>query len=176
MPLPALSSKKTMTSHFQPTRLLTPVLLFLLIVAVSYWLNPGPWHHLTLQSKLLFAASALAVLILIAAVGNTMYLRIDERGLEIKYAIGPPRLYAWGDIESARIVKARFLLIPMLSSVHLRLRPGLRSTNPIRRLAGAVNHSDASIPAFFDESAEEIIEKIEFYKRESANAPRSRIA
>ncbi|RXH57915.1 hypothetical protein [Granulicella sibirica] len=165
-----------MTSRFQPTRLTTPILLFLCVAAVSYWLNPEPWRHLTFQTELLFGGSAVVLILLAIVMRNTMYLRMDERGLEIKYVVGAPRLYTWDDIESAYIFKVRFLRLPMFSSVHLRLRPGLRSSNPVSRVAGAINQSDASIPAFFDESAEEIIEKIEFYKRESANAPKSRIA
>ncbi len=154
-----------MISRFEPSRLATPFLILVAIGAVSYWLNPEPWRHLTLASKLLFAVSALAVGAMLLLMRSRIYLRIDERGLEIKYAVGAPRFYPWADIESARIVRVRFLLIPMAASVHLRLRPEAQSANPARRTVAAVTGANASIPGFFELSPDDIVEKIEFFKR-----------
>jgi len=139
-----------MHSRFQPFRLLTPFLILLVICALSYWLNPTPWRHLSIVSKSLFAGSALVVIGLLLTLRNRMYLRMDARGIEIQYIAGTPRFYAWGDIDSARIFKVRFLMIPMTSSIHLRLKQG----------------STKTIPAFFEESAEEMVEKINFYTRQ----------
>ena len=158
-----------MTYRFQPTRLLTPVLIFLLIAAVSYWLNPEPWHHLSATSKVLFGGAFLVVLAMIFFLRDRMHLRIDDQGIEIKYAVGQPRLYRWTDIESARIHSIRFLLIPLSSSIQLRLRPQARSTNPVKRAVSAVSGMNASFPAFFDLSSREIIERINFYKSQPQN-------
>ncbi len=155
-----------MVARFQPSRLITPLLLFLVVIAASYLLNPEPWRHLSVSLKVYFAGIVLFFIALIALLRNKMYLRIDERGLEIKYVVGSPRFYTWSDIESARIFKVRFLLIPLTSSIHLQLRPGLRSSNPVRKAAGALTGSSTSFPSFFDESAEEIVEKINFFKRQ----------
>ena len=73
----------------------------------------------------------------------------------------------WSDIESASIFRVRFLLIPMMSSIHLRLRSTSGSAGGVRRAAGALVGWNVSFPAFFDWSAEEIMEKIEFYRRRS---------
>jgi hypothetical protein len=156
-----------MVSRFQPSRLLTPFLIFLIVIAASYWLNPAPWHQLSNVSKLLFGGSSLVVVGLIATLRNRMYLRIDERGIEIKYAVGAARFYAWSDIESARIFRIRFFMIPMASSIHLKLRPGARSGNAARKVAGAITGSHASFPALFEESAQEIVEKINSFKRQA---------
>jgi hypothetical protein len=153
-----------MISRFQPTRLITPLLIILCICAFSYWLNPDPWRHLTSTTNALFAASFLVFIILMITMRNRLYLRIDERGVEIKYAVGAPRFYPWADIESARIFRKRFLLIPVMSTIRLNLRPQARPTNAIRKAASAVTGYDATFPAFFDLSATEIIERITFYK------------
>lgn len=141
-----------MYSRFQPFRLLTPFLILLVFCAVSYWLNPTSWRHLSLVSKGLFAGSALVVIALLLALRNRMYLRMDERGIEIQYIAGAPRFHAWSDIDSVRIFKVRLFMIPMTSSIHLRLKQG----------------STKSFPAFFEESAQEIVEKINFFKRQRA--------
>lgn len=142
-----------MTSRFQPFRLLTPFVILLLIGVASYWLNPEPWHHLSMVTKLLFAGTLLVVIVLAVVLRNKMYLRIDERGVTIQYIAGAPRFFAWSAIDSVRIVRIRFLLIPMASSIHLRMKSGSVST----------------IPAFFEESAQDIAEKINFFKRQGTN-------
>lgn len=163
-----------MVSQFQPARLLTPVLVFFVLAGVSYWINPVPWQHMSARTEATLALSGLFIAALIVVLRRKLYLRIDERGLEVQLAAGAPRIYAWKDIEAVKIVRLRFLLMPLTSSIHLRLRPGLRSGSVVRKAAGAVTGSDASFPAFFEESAEEIVEKIEFFRRESANAAKSR--
>ncbi len=155
-----------MISRFQPARLLTPLLIFVCICAFSYFLNPDPWHHLTPATKAIFAASFLTLILLMVTMRSRLYLRIDERGLEIKYAVGAPRFYSWDDIESARIFRRRILLIPVVSTIRLNLRPRARSANAIRKAASAVNAYDATFPAFFDLSATEIMERIAFYKNQ----------
>lgn len=139
-----------MNARFQPFRLLTPFLILLVICALSYWLNPTPWHHLSIVDKGLFAGSGLLLIALLSALRNRMYLRMDERGLEIQYIAGAPRFDAWSEIDSVRIFKVRFLMIPMTSSIHLRLKQG----------------SARSIPAFFEESPQDIVERINFFKRQ----------
>jgi Bacterial PH domain len=143
-----------MTSRFQPFRLLRPFLILALICVGSYWLNPEPWHHLSMSTKLLFGGSLLVVVVLLLTLRNRMFLRIDEQGVTIQYIAGAPRFYAWSAIDSVRIFKVNFLMIPMTSSLHLRMKSG----------------SVASIPGFFDESAQEIAEKINFFKRQGPNA------
>jgi len=150
--------------------LLTPFLILALLAGFSYCLNPAPWHHMSAGTEAVFAGTGVLLVILTTVMRKNMYLRMDERGLEVKYAVGAPRTYAWPEIESAKIVRFTFLRIPMTSSIHLRLRRDLRSQNVVRKMAGGVTGSDASFPAFFDESAEEIVEKIQFYKRESMSA------
>lgn len=162
-----------MNSRFQPLRLLRPFLILLFLAAVSYWLNPVPWQHLGPETKILFGVTALVVAVLIATVRTRMHLHIDERGIEIKYAVGATKRYAWNDIESASIFRVRFLLIPMTSSIHLKLAPQARSADATRQFASAITGSNVSFPAWFDESAEEIIEKIEFFKRESLSAAKT---
>jgi hypothetical protein len=153
-----------MITRFQPTRLMTPVLIFLCICAFSYWVNPVPWHHLDLTTKTLFAFAALVLVGLVIALRNRLYLCIDDRGLKIQYPFGAPRFYAWADIESARIFSKRIFLIPVISTIRLTLHPGARSSDPVRRAASFVTRSDATFPAFFDLSAAEILERINSYK------------
>ena len=153
-----------MTLRFQPARLMTPVLFVLCLIAFSYWLNPEPWHHLTLSTELLFAFAVLTFAGLMIAMRTRTHLRMDERGLEIQYLWGAPRLYAWPDIESARVFKKRMLLVPVLSTIRLRLRPGARSANAVRRAVGGLV-GDVSFLAAYDESAEQILEKIEMFRR-----------
>jgi hypothetical protein len=154
-----------MTLRFQPARLLTPVLLVLILVAVSYWVNPEPWKHLGLREKLLFGGAALVFAGLMVGMRTRSYLRMEERGLEIKYVFGAARFYAWRDIEAVRIVKKRIFLIPVLSSIGLKLREAARPTNAVRRAAGGLVGYDVSFLAVYDESAEEIAEKIASFKR-----------
>jgi hypothetical protein len=144
-----------MLSRFQPTRLTTPVLILLAIAGVSYWANPEPWHHLSPAVQATFAVSLLVVIALALVARGRMTLRVDERGIQVCYLVGAPRQYSWKEIEAAGLFKLRFLRIPLAYSIHLRLSNGGR----------------ASIPAFFEESAPEILEKILFYKREAENAP-----
>lgn len=154
-----------MISRFQPTRLTTPVLILLVIAAVSYWANPEAWQHLSMGTEALFAGSLIAIAGMIVLFRRRMYLQIDERGIEVQLAVGAPRTYLWQEIESAGIFRVRFLLIPLMSSIHLRLR----STGVLRGVAGRIAGFNASFPAFFDWSAEEIMEKIEFYQRQIGN-------
>ena len=153
-----------MTLRFQPARLLTPVLFVLCLVALSYWLNPEPWRHMTLSTKLLFAFAALTFAGLMVAMRTRSHLRMDERGLEIQYLWGAPRLYAWRDIESAQVFKKRMLMVPVLSTIRLRLRQGAQPANAVRRAVGGLV-GDASFLAVYDESAEQILEKIEMFRR-----------
>lgn len=153
-----------MISRFQPTRLMTPLVVLFGLCAFSYWLNPEPWHHLTLASQALFATVLIVFATMMIVLRSRMFLRIDERGIEVRYPIGSPRFYAWSNIESARIARKRMFLIPVMSSIQLYLRQGALPTNPILRAAAAVNGYSASFPAFFDLGATEILERIEFYK------------
>jgi hypothetical protein len=91
---------------------------------------------------------------------------MDETGLEIKYLTGKPRHYAWREIEGARIFRKRMLLVPVMSTIRLKLRPSARPTNSVQRAAGSVMGYDASFLAAYDESAEEILEKIEMFRRD----------
>jgi hypothetical protein len=152
-----------MLYRFQPTRLLTPILVFLGICAISYWLNPEPWHHLSLATQSLFALAALIIVVLMITLRNRLYLRIQDHGLEIKYATGAPRLYAWADIQSARIVTRRIFLVPVLTSIGLTLTPEARAANVVRRAARTVVGYDATFPAVFDLSAPEILDRINFH-------------
>ena len=162
-----------MLYRFQPSRLVTPFLIFLCLIAISYWLNPAPWHHLSTTSEILFGGAFIAALAMIFFLRGRIHLRIDDRGIEVKYAVGEARRYRWDDIESARIHKNRFLLLPFSSSIQLRLRPQARSTNPIRKAAGVITGANASFPAFFELGAEEIIERINFYKSQHQNIAQS---
>ena len=153
-----------MTLRFQPARLMTPVLFVLVLIAFSYWFNPQPWRHLTLSTELLFAFALVTFAGLMIAMRTRSHLRLDERGLEIQYLWGAPRLCAWPDIESARIFKKRMLMVPVLSTIRLQLRPGARSTNSIQRAFGGLV-GDVSFLAVYDESAEQILEKIEMFRR-----------
>jgi hypothetical protein len=144
---------RSMISRFQPFRLMKPFLILLLICVASYWLNPEPWRHLSMVTKLLFGGSLVLVVVLLLTLRNRMFLRIDEQGVTIQYIAGAPRFYAWSAIDTVRIFKFSFLMIPMTSSLHLRMK------------SGAV----ASIPGFFDESTQEIADKINFFKRQGAN-------
>ena len=154
-----------MTLRFQPGRLMTPVMFFLVLIAVSYWLNPEPWHHLSLLSQLLFAGALLVLTALMIAMRRRSYLRFDERGLEIQSLAGAPRLYAWQDIESARVYKKRVLMVPVLSTIRLTLRQKARSENAARRAARSISGFDATFLAVYDESAEQILEKIQMFQR-----------
>ena len=156
-----------MVSRFQPTRLTTPFLILLVIAAVSSWVNPAPWQHLSVLTEALFAGGVVVLIGLIVLFRDRMYLQIDESGIKVQLAFGAPRIYVWSDIESASIFRVRFLLIPMMSSIHLRLRSTSGSAGGVRRAAGALVGWNVSFPAFFDWSAEEIMEKIEFYRRRS---------
>src|ERR1700759_756633 len=101
---------------------MTPVLFILCLVALSFWLNPEPWRHMSLATELLFGGSALALVVMAFAMRNRSYLRMDKRGLEVKYMVGQPRFYAWRDIEGARIFRKRMLLVPVMSTIRLKLR------------------------------------------------------
>jgi hypothetical protein len=153
-----------MITRFQPARLMTPVLVFLCICAISYWANPAPWRHLDFTTEALFAFAAIVFAGLAIALRKRLYLCIDDKGLKIQYAVGAPRFYAWSDIESAYIFKRRIFLVPVMSTIRLTLRPGAASSNPVRQAASFVARSDATFPAFFDLSATEILERINFYK------------
>ncbi|MCU1322343.1 MAG: hypothetical protein JWM43_1992 [Acidobacteriaceae bacterium] len=153
-----------MVYRFQPTRLMTPLVVLCGLCAVSYWLNPEPWHHLSFATQALFAAALIVFAALMLLLRSRMSLRIDERGIEVFYPIGAPRFYAWAEIEAARIIRKRIFLIPVMSSIGLNLREGARPTNAVLRAAGAVNGYNASFPAFFDLSDTEILERIAFYK------------
>jgi hypothetical protein len=144
---------------------MTPVIFILCLIAFSYWLNPEPWHHLTLLTQLTFAAAFLTFVGLAVMARSRSYLRMDERGLEIKYLAGKARVYAWRDIEGARIFRKRFFLVPVMSTIRLKLRPAARPVNAVQRAAGGVMGYDASFLAAYDESAEEILEKIEMFRR-----------
>jgi hypothetical protein len=157
-----------MISRFQPLWLIRMFLIFLPLFAVSYWLNPNSWHHLSIAADGLFAASFLALVVLIVVMRNRMYLRLDEQGLEIQFAVGAPRSYKWADIDSVSIVRIQFL-ITLASSIRLQLRPGVRPANIVDKATAAIIGPSVSFPAFFDETAEEIVEKIEMFKRRSLN-------
>ena len=156
-----------MISRFQPARLLTPILIFVCVCAFSYLLNPDPWRHLSPGTEAIFAASLLVLILLMVTMRNRLYLRIDERGLEIKYVVGAPRFYSWDDIESAHIFRKRVLLLPVMCTIRLKLRQQARSTSTLRRGASAISGYDATFPAFFDLSATEIMERIAFYKSQT---------
>ncbi len=156
-----------MTYRFQPFRLMPPIALLAALCAISYWLNPEPWHHLSVATQAIFAAVLVVFAILMIVLRNQLFLRIDERGIEVKYAFGMTRLYAWADIESALIVRKRVLLVPVMSSIGLNLRQGARPANAVLRAAGAITGYSASFPAFFDLSPTEIIERINFYKSQT---------
>ena len=96
-----------MISRFQPTRLTTPVLILLVIAAVSYWANPEAWQHLSMGTEALFAGSLIAIAGMIVLFRRRMYLQIDERGIEVQLAVGAPRTYLWQEIESAGIFRVR---------------------------------------------------------------------
>ncbi len=154
-----------MTLRFQPARLMTPVLFVLCLVALSYWLNPEPWHHMSMPTELLFAGAALIFVGLMVAMRTRSHLRMDERGLEIQYLWGAPRLYAWRDIENAQVFHKRLFLVPVLSMIRLKLRQQARPANPVQRAAGNVMGYDATFLAVYDESAEQILEKIQMFRR-----------
>lgn len=144
---------------------MTPVIFILCLIALSYWLNPEPWHHMSLLTEVMFGG-ALLILVALGVAGRTRsYLRMDERGLEIRYLVGKPRLYAWRDIEGARVFRKRLLLIPVMATIRLKLRPSARPANSVQRAAGRVMGYDASFLAAYDESAGEILEKIEMFRR-----------
>ncbi|WP_158945982.1 PH domain-containing protein [Granulicella sp. S190] len=155
-----------MISRFQPARLTSPVIFVLALMILSYWLNPEAWRHLSLLTESLFAFFFLTFAVLTLAMRSHSYLRIDEHGLEIKYLTGAPRLYPWADIESARIVKKRILLVPVLSSIALKLRQSARPSNTLRRSAGSLVGYDVTFLAVYDESAQEILEKIQSFTRQ----------
>jgi hypothetical protein len=160
-----------MTLRFQPARLMTPVIFILCLVALSYWLDPEPWRHMSLLTETTFAGALLILVGMAVAARSRSYLRMDERGLEIKYLAGKPRVYAWMDIEGARIFKKRLFLVPVMSTIRLKLRATVRPANAMQRAAGSVMGYDASFLAAYDESAEEILEKIEMFRRNhGANA------
>jgi hypothetical protein len=163
-----------MISRFQPSRLMTPLAVLAGLCAISYWLNPESWRHLTFATQAIFAAVLIVFAIMMVVLRSRMSLRIDERGVEIHYATGSPRFYAWTDIESARIARKTIFLIPVMSIIQLNLRPEARSTNAVQRAAATVNGYNASFPAFFDLSAAEILERIAFYK--SQNQPKTATA
>jgi hypothetical protein len=156
-----------MISRFQPTRLMTPLVVLFGLCAVSYWLNPKPWHHLTIATQTIFATILIVFVILMVVLRSRMSLLMDERGIKVHYPTGSPRLYAWADIESARIAKKTIFLIPVMSIIQLNLRAGAGPKNAILRAAASMNGYNASFPAFFDLSATEIMERIAFYKSQS---------
>jgi hypothetical protein len=161
-----------MISRFQPSRLMTPLVVLFGLCAFSYWLNPEPWHHLTLATQAIFATVLIVFAALMIVLRSRMSLRIDERGIEVVYPVGSPRFYAWADIESARIARKTIFLIPVMSTIQLKLRPGTGPTSAVMRTAAAVNGYGASFPAYFDLSAPEIMERIAFYKSQNQPNPR----
>jgi hypothetical protein len=144
---------------------MTPVIFILCLIALSYWLNPEPWRHMSLLTEMTFAGALLILVVLGVAARSRSYLRMDERGLEIKYLVGQPRFYAWRDIEGALVFRKRLFLIPVMSTIRLKLRPSARPANSVQRAAGSVMGYDASFLAAYDESAQEILEKIEMFRR-----------
>lgn len=144
---------------------MTPVLFLLVLVALSYWLNPEPWRHLNLITKVTFAGGLLVLAGLAWAMRERSYLRIDERGIEIRYLVGAPRSYAWRDIESAHIFKKRMLMVPVLSTIQLKLRPEARPANTVRRAAGSLVGYDATFLAAYDDDADKILETIRLFQR-----------
>lgn len=156
-----------MLYRFQPARLMPPVLLLAALCGVSYWLNPAPWHHLTFSTQAIFAAAFAVFAILMITLRSRSWLRIDERGIEVKFATGTPRFYAWQDIVSAGIGKKTIFLVPISSSIQLQLDPTAKPTNAIQKAASAINRYDATFPAYFDISPTEILERIQFYKSQN---------
>jgi hypothetical protein len=150
-----------MESRFQPSRLLPPVFLILGLVLVSYLVNPEPWHHLSVFAKAAFGGTALVFALLMLVLRGRSYLRMDMRGLEVHRGFGAPEFFPWQDVEGCTVIRKRFLFVPIVSSIGVKLRPGARPRNPVRRAAGAMLGYDATFPAWFDQSAVEIAEKIE---------------
>jgi hypothetical protein len=144
---------------------MTPVIFFLALMAFSYWLNPEPWRHLGRVTEVAFGGALLLLAGMAWAMRERSYLRLDERGLEIRYLIGTPRFYAWRDIEGARIFKKRLLMVPVLATIRLKLRPEARPANALRRTASSLVGYDATFLAAYDDSAEEILEKMEMFRR-----------
>ena len=155
-----------MVMRFQPARLLPPVFLLLALVGISYWLNPEPWHHLSAGTKGLFAFAGLVFAGLGLAMRRRGYLRIDEQGLEVQYLAGKPRAYGWNDIVSVVVIRKRVLLIPVMHSVGLTLRDGTQGVSAVQRVTGGVLGYQSTFPAWFDESAVEIAERINFVLRQ----------
>jgi hypothetical protein len=158
-----------MLYRFQPARLMPPVLLLAAMCAVSYRLYPESWHHLTRNTQVIFAVCFLTFAILMIILRNRCWLRIDERGIEVKFATGTPRFYDWQDVVSARISRKTVMLIPFFSSIQLQLRPASQPANVLRQAASAVGGFDATFPSYFEISPTEILERIHFYK--SQNQP-----
>lgn len=146
-----------------------PVLLLAALCGVSYWLNPESWHHLSLSTQLVLAAAFAVFAILMIVMRNRSWLRIDERGIEVKFATGTTRFYAWQDIISAGIGQKRIFLVPVFSSIQLQLSPTAKPTNTLEKAAWVINRYDATFPSYFDISPTEILERIQFYK--SQNQP-----
>lgn len=154
-----------MTLRFQPARLMMPFLILAVVAAVSFWLNPGSWKRLSLFDEVVFGGVAVVLAGLLVAIRKRLYLRMDERGLEIRYVMGEARVYAWRDIEAVRIVKKRILFIPVLSTIGLKLRETARPANRLRRAASDLVGYDVSFLAVYEESAEEIAETIASFRR-----------
>ena len=160
-----------MIFRFQPARLMTPLIFILLLGALSYYLKPEPWHHLSVPVIAAFVGGPVVLLCLGLAMRARSYLKMDERGLEIKYIVGSPQFYAWTDIESARIFRKRMFLVPVMSTIRLRLRPSARSANVVRRAAGNLTGADVTFLAAYDESPQQILEKIQMFQRNHGAMP-----